>query len=229
MRLLPEEVAELAPNIRWIIERRLQLIKKVARGPQDSGTGAPGKEEAMERIRRAVERRDREAEEEAVEDYMRAEMREWWQDFPERQLLTRLYRRDARRRAGHGSPDSRRRPSYTEGLRVARELLVDIQDTSRLDSDWEYAAVSRVLAAQWLPPIGVRSPGALLEYIERSESSRVYFDALKRICEELDSRGEAVPDPLSRWRQGGCRRAPAASRHDASPVPSPRQSGPPLA
>ena len=224
MRLLPEAVDELDPNIRWVIERRLQLIKQVACGRQASGTGAPGMEEAMERINRAVEERDRGAEDEAVEDYMRAEVREWWQDFPESQLLTGLYRRDARRRAGCGSRDSRRRPSHAEGLRVARELLADIQDTSRLDSEWEYGAVSTVLAAQWRPPIGVRSPDVLLEYIERSESSRVYFDALKLIGEELDSRDEAVPDPLARWRQeaaGGLRRRPARE-----PVPPHRPVNP---
>ena len=72
--------------------------------------------------------------------------------------------------------------------------------------------MSEVLAALWLPPLGVRSPGALQEYIERSEASRVYFDALSLICEELVNRGEAITDPLAEWRRevaGGRRRRPA--------------------
>ena len=223
VRFLPKKAADVVPIIRWHVEMRLWLIQEVACGPQASGTGAPGKEEAMERIQRSLGR-DWRAEEEAIVDYMRAEVREWWQDFPERRLLTGLYGRVARRRAGCGSDDSRRRPSHAEGLRVARELLSDIPDTSGLDSEREYAAVSRVLADQWLPPIGVRSPDTLLEYIERSEASRVYFDALELICEELDSGGEAVPDPLARWRQeaAGWRRR----RPDREPLPPYRPVNP---
>ena len=100
MRLLPEGFHEVGPNLRWGIERRLRLIEEVASTPQSSGSGGPGLKEGMEAIRRAQKRRDGKAEDEAIVDYMRAEVREWWQDFPERQLLTGLYRRAALREGG---------------------------------------------------------------------------------------------------------------------------------
>ena len=211
LKLLPKVVADVIPIIRWGIEIRLQLIEEVACGSQASGTGAPGKEDAMKRILRSLGT-DWKAEEEDVVDYMRAEVREWWQDFPERQLLTSLYRRAALRRAECGSPDSRRRPDHQEGLRIATPLLADIPNTDRFDSEWEFEAVSEVLAALLLPPIGVRSPGAMREYIERSEASRAYFGALERMAEKLDSRREVIPGPLDMWRAkaaGGLRRRPA--------------------
>ena len=173
----------------------------------------------MKRILRSLGR-DWKAEEEDIVDYMRSEVREWWQDFPERQLLTSLYRRAALRRAECGPPDSRRRPDHQEGLRIATPLLADIPDTDRFDSEWESEAVSEVLAALLLPPIRVRSPGALRQYIERSEASRAYFGALERMAEKLDSRGEVIPGPLDMWRAkaaGGLRRRPARRS-----VPSPR-------
>ena len=145
-------------------------------------------------------------------DHMKAEVREWLQDFPERELLTDLYRRNARRKARRGSPDGRRRPSHEDGLRIARALLADVPDTGQFDSEWESAAVPEALAALWLPPIGVRSPDELREYIERSEACRVYFDALKRILEELDNRNQAISRPLARWQAraaGGRGRRPA--------------------
>ena len=52
----------------------------------------------MERARRAARRGDREAEDAAFVDGMRAEVREGWKDFRERRLLADLYRRAALRR-----------------------------------------------------------------------------------------------------------------------------------
>ena len=72
MRLIPESAAEFGSNIRWSMEKLFRLIKELPPHPRVSGTGAPGVEEAMERIERAVERRDREAEDEAIEDCMRS-------------------------------------------------------------------------------------------------------------------------------------------------------------
>ena len=91
-------------------------------------------------------------------------------------------------------------------------LLADVPATGQLDAEWESAVVSEVLATLLLPPIGVHSPSGLREYIERSEASRAYFDALGRICEELHNRGKAIPRPLAGWRAqvaGGRRRRPA--------------------
>ncbi len=199
MRMVLESAAEIDRKIRRDMEKRLQVIEEVALSPPASGTGGPGVEEAKERIRRALERSDRRAEDEAVVDSMRAGTRKWWPDFPEGQLLSDLFRRAARRRAGCGSRDSRRRPSHGEGLRVARGLLADIPDTSQLDSEYESAAVSAILGTQLLTHIGESSPDELSDYIERSLSNRVYFDALWWICELLSDRGEAIPLPLFRW------------------------------
>ena len=211
VQFLPKEVAHLDSIFRQSIAIRLQLIDEVACGSQASGTGAPGRAWTMEGLLWSLGR-DWKVEEESIVDYMRSEVRKWWHDFSERQLLTDLYCRTARRREGSGSPDSRRCPSHQEGLRVARAMLADVPDTSRFDSEWESAAVSEVLAALLLPPIGVRSPDALRKYIERSKASRVYFDALNRICEELNNRGEGTSRQLARWRAqvaGGHRRPPA--------------------
>ena len=202
------------PIIRWGIETHLHLIEEVACGSEASGTGAPDMEEAAERIVQSLGM-DWKANEEAAVDRMRAEVTTWWQDFPERQLLTDLYRLAARRKAKCGSADSRRDPSHDEGVRVARGLLAHIPDTGPWDYEWEYAAVSTVLAALLLPPIGIRSRPALRAYIKLSIRSRVFFDALRRICGELDSRDEAIPPMLARWRTEaalGHRRRPARKR-----------------
>ena len=220
MRMRPESLAELVRNLRWAMEVHLRIMEEVVCGPQDFGAGAPGREEAWERIHRAVERGDTKAEDAAVVDRTRAALWDLWQGYPERRLLRDLYRRAARRQEGRGSPDSRRPPSHPEGLRVAKGLLADIPDTGRLDAGQESAAVSRVLADQWLPPNGVPSRRALREYIRRSKVNRAYFDALSRICEELDNRGKAIPRLLAGWREevaSGRLRRPALR-----PIPSHR-------
>ena len=197
MRLLPEGISDLDPNIRWIVEESLLIIEDVVCGPQASGAGAPGMEEAKAAT---------------LADDMRAEAWKWWQDYPERQLLIELFQRTAQRREGRGSPDSRRPPDEREGVRVARGLLVDIPDTGQLDAERESAAASEFLADQWVSLSGKRRPTALQDYIEQSVSNRVYFDALVRIGEKLHDRGESIPRPLARWlakAAGGLRRRPA--------------------
>ena len=204
MRLIPESVDELDPNLRWGVAMRLRLIEEVVCVTQVSGTDASGKDEALKRIQRAWERRDIKAEEEAVEDYMRAELREWVRLFPERQLFRLLYQRAVRRRERCGSRDSRRTPGRKEGLRVARAMLADIPNVGRLDREWESTAVSIVLASP--PPMGVFSVGALPEYIKRAEASRVYFDAVGRIEDQAKSRDEDLPLPLAKFRPQATRR-----------------------
>ena len=113
-------------------------------------------------------------------------------------------------------------PSHQEGLRVARPTLVDIPDTGLFDVEWESAAVSKLLADQWLPPNGVPSRPTLREYIKRSVSNRTYFEALVPIGEKLHDRGESIPRPLARWREevaGGRLRRPAMN--PASPIAPP--------
>ena len=154
MRLLPEGIDEMSANYRWGVEWRLRIIEEVVCAPPTSGTGGPGIEESMERARRAARRGDREAEDAAFVDGMRAEVREGWKDFRERRLLADLYRRTALRRQ-KGRPRDKitrhnsRRPTYDEGLRVAKALLADIAATARFDFAWESEAVSIVLADQW--------------------------------------------------------------------------------
>ena len=157
MRLLPEKVSELDPNIRWEVETHLRIIEEVVLGSQVSVIDAPSREDAGERLSRAVSRRDGEAEDEAIVDYMRAEIRDWLQDFPDRRLLTDLYQRSARRTVATDSRDSRRRPSYEEGLRVAGGLLADIPDTGPLDAmgghnRYESNGGQRAVLQQSFPP-----------------------------------------------------------------------------
>ena len=90
MTFLPQGIAELDPNIPWATEVHLRLIEEVVCGPQASGTSAPGMEEAEERTRQAVERRDREAEDAAIVDRMTVEVREFWQDSPARRCSHRI-------------------------------------------------------------------------------------------------------------------------------------------
>ncbi len=197
MRLLPEGISDLDPNLRWIVGESLRLIEEVVCGLQTSGAGAPGMEEADTA---------------AIVDDMRSTVREWWQEFTERHLLTELYQRTARRREGGGYSDSSRPTSYSEGLRVAQGLLVVIPETGQLDAERESAAMSTFLADQWMSLSGKRRPTALQDYIEQSVSNRTYYDALVRIGEKLDDRGESIPRPLAGWlakAAGGLRRRPA--------------------
>ena len=224
MRMRPEGIAEAHANIRWGVGRRLQLFEEVVCGPQAAGTGAPDMKEAWERIHRAVERRDRKAEDVAVVDYTRAALWDLWRGYTERRLLTELYRRADRRQDGGGSPDSSRLPSHQEGVRVARGLLADIPDPGPLDAEGESADVSKVLADQLLPPNGVPSRPALREYIRRSKVNRAYFDALGHIEATLHDRGKAIPRLLAGWREevaSGRLRRPALR-----PIPSHRPANP---
>ena len=192
MRTVPEELAARVETIRWTTAKRPQVLEELA--------SSPNGKEANERIRLAVERGDAEAVDEAIVDTIRAEMKKWWPAFPQRWLLTELFRRAARRRARHGIGDSRCPPTHEEGLRVARALLAEVPDTSRLDSRRESLQVSATLASDWVrSPAGARCPEELLDFISLSQSSRAYFDALWLIYDHLDEQGEDIPITLSRW------------------------------
>ena len=201
MRLLPEVIAELDPNIRWEMAKYLRIIEEVVLGPEVSDTGAPTMEETFRRMGQAVVRKDKKAEDAAITDYMRAEVRAWWQDFPEQGLLTDLYQRAARRRAKSGSLDSRRRPSHEEGLRIARGLLADIPDVGPLDAEGEADAVARVLAGEGLVTYGILTRAKQREYIKESRTSTAHFDALSHLCAKWDDWGWDLPPQLALWRQ----------------------------
>ena len=220
MKSMPTGVAELDPNLLWVIERYLELIEEFACDPKAFGTGVRVRGEVVERIRWAAVRRDEKAEEMAILDGMRAEVREFWQEFSELHLLGENFRRAALRKDVRGSRGRTDPDSLKEGLRLAmallahvpgRALLAHIPGAYRLSLEWESAAVSSALADQWLYPIEARTRRALQKYIKLSKSSRVYFDAVMRIWNELNSRGEAIPSSLSTWFQeveSGRRRRP---------------------
>ena len=207
MKSLPKNVAESGASVRWTIGIYLDLIEEFACNPEAFGTDGLARGEAMERIRRAVGRKYRRAEEKAIVERMRVEVREFWQDFPELQLLGEHYRRAALRREGRGSTDCTEPPSEGEGFRLARELLAHVPGRAlgahvpgadRFDVEWESEALATTLAVEWLR---ARSRPLLQDYIKLSQSSRVYFDALGLIWDELSSRGEAIPNRLAGWRQ----------------------------
>ena len=82
---------------------------------------------------------------------------------------------------------------------MARGLLAGVQDTSVLDLGYDSSAVASVPAYQWLFSDAGCSTWELEDYIERSEDSPVYFDALWLIVEELGDRGEDFPFNLFVW------------------------------
>ena len=180
MRFASTGIDEVVDNVPWLVEKRLQVIEELALEPQGTGTADPSIADAIECLHKALDLRDREAEDEAVVDLIRAQMREWWPSFPERQLLTDMYRRAGRRKAGRGSADSRRRPSHSEGLRVARSLLAETEGKSLLDPARESQAVTEFLVRHWRSHPEQCQNCALEDYIEHSEDSRAHFDAL--IC-----------------------------------------------
>ena len=213
MKLLPEDVAELDANLQGTVKTALQVQKEVVRGPDDSGTGEPSIEVAGRRIRSAVERKDGEAEDGAIEDYQTAATRALWRDFPDqRQFLDELYERDDLWRTKSGSEDERRRPTHSDGVLIAKPMLSDIRDTDPLDVEWEADIVARVLAGQGPFSNILPSRRVWRKYIKGSRSIRVFFDALNYIYEEMRNRGRAIPRRLARWRKHvacGRRRRPA--------------------
>ena len=204
MTLLPGGFVQLLPIVEWVAAMHLEHIEDAARGTLAYGAGAPSEEEAMEGLLRIFVGRFEEADREAIENYMRARVREWWSGFSERRLLTDLVRRADLRKKGIGSEDNSRCPSHKEGLRIARPLLAGIPGKGkgkiRLDAEGEYEAVAQVLTALLSPPMGEPSPGALQEYTDRARFNRVYYDALKRYYDQLDNHVKAIPRLLLRWK-----------------------------
>ena len=189
MRLASTGVDELVGNVRWLFDKRLEVMEEVALDPQGSGTVGSGKRDAYDRLHRAWEMGDKEVEDEAVVDHIRAETREQWSGTLELKLLTKLYRRVALRKTGCGSADRRRRPYRSKGLRVARRLLTDVQGKKRFDPARESRDVTQTLVLHWLSHAERCQTCDLEDYIERSEASRAYFDALMYLAEDPTRRG----------------------------------------
>ena len=224
MKLIPTNIAELDPNLQWTIATHLRILEDVAHESVGSGTGELSLHEAKQRMGRAVVQRDRKAEEAAIAAYLWVHIREWLQSFAERHLLARLFKREARRRRKVGTPDSRRRPSHAEGLRVAKALLADLPHPGPLDTKEETATAARVLAGHGLVTYSFPSRARIRECIKESRKSRVHFDALCDIVVEWERRGEAIPRRLAKWRQqvnDGRLRRP-----DAQTIPRHRPANP---
>ena len=172
-----------------------------------------------ERVHRAVELEDREAEDEAILGGMRVQTREKWQDFPELELLGDHSRRAALRKAGRGSPGATDIPTHEEGLRLARAVLAHapgrlllalMPSVEGMDTEWESQALSALLAHQW---IRERSP-RMVAQMKNHSHLRVYFDAIILICEELKFLGEEIRPPLRYWKRefdSGRRKRPGAT------------------
>ena len=196
MRLASTGLSDLVPNIHWLTAKRIQALEEVVLDSHASGSGPPDKREAKERVRRAWEMDDGEAEDEAIVDLIRAEMREWWLDFPERTLLTKLYRRAAK----EDSADSSSSTSREEGFEVARWLLVEVRDMGRLNHERESLAVTKTLVLHYLYHPERCQTCDIEDMIERSEDSRAYFDALMYLVIAIKYRGKELPVPLYFWR-----------------------------
>ena len=226
MKLLPGRFAQLLPIVQWLVVVHLEHIEEAARGTLAFGTGGPSEEVAIECLLRIFEGRHEKADKETIEAYMRARTWEWWQDFPERRLLTDMVRRADRRKKGIGSEYSRRRPSHSDGLRIARPMLAGIPDKISLDSEGEYEDMSKLLAALLSPPLGEPSPERLQSYIELSKSIPVYRDALRRYYEELDNPPKIIFRPAFRWQRKAAGRT--RLRRAKIKVPSHRPVNPAL-
>ena len=232
MRLLPKGFAQLLPIVQWLVDLHLGYIEEAARGTLAYVIGAPSEEEAIACVLRIFEGRYEEADREALEAFMRARTRDWWADYPERQLLSALVRRADRRKQGIGREDGRRTPSPEEGLRIARPMLASIPKKLTLDAEGEFEAVSKLLAALLKPPMGEDSPERLQRYIEFSTSKRVYRDALRRYNQEFYSPDKTIYRPDFSWQRraagrSGLRRAKI--KVPSHPPPPPSQTGPPFA
>ena len=81
MRLFPEDISEVDPNLRWGAALRMQMLQELASDPQGFEARAPEMEESWKRGWRAVRRRNRKAEDAALVDRTRAELWKWWQGF----------------------------------------------------------------------------------------------------------------------------------------------------
>ena len=206
MRSLPTSIKEYEDNVRWVFHNYMELIEEIVCDPSAFGTGGPDVEEVMERVQRAVEIGDGEAEDEAILEGMKVQTRELWGDFPERELLGEHFKRAALRRAGLGSSGATDPPSEEEALRLAgamlahlpgRSLKSQIPGADWMNPEWESETIARLLADIYL-----REPSRQLlrAYIKHSRN-RVYFEALVLIRGDLKRQDKDVPGSLEKWHQ----------------------------
>ncbi len=224
MKSLPEGIAELDPNLRWLIDEILRILQEVVREPWDPYTGELTEQEAKRRIGHAVAKWDRKAEEAAISDYLRIHTQKWLRDFAEKQLLFRLYERAALRKENSDKEDRMRPPSGREALRLATALLDGVRPPDPLNTQWEAAFMSSILAGHGLFTYQIRRRARWREYIRKSRKIRVYFDALRDMVVEWTKLGLAIPTQLARWwREVADGRR---TRPDLQPIQSHRPANP---
>ena len=209
MTLLPGGFVQLLPIVERVAAVHYEHILEAARGALASGTVAPSEEEAKACLLRIYMGSNEEADWNAIENFMRAQVTEWFPGFSERPLLVDLVRRADRRKKGTGSKDSRRLPSHDEGLRLAKALLADTPGKGEisLDDIWEHEAASNLLVALLSPHMGEPSPEARQRYEEISMSNPVFREALRRSM-ALYRPDKAIFHQDLRWQ----RRADAESK-----------------
>ena len=204
MRSWPTSVGELDDNVRLVIDGYLKTIEEFACDPSAFGTAGPSAEQINGRIGLAVEMMNKQVEEEAILDAMRVQTRELWQDFPELELLGNHFRRAALRNTARGFPGTTDPPTEEEGLQLARAVVARLPGRSLearipgadwLNLDWESEFISMHLAYHLLLN---RSNLLLREFVKHS-GIRVYFNALRFLCEEMEHRDESIPGPLKKW------------------------------
>ena len=199
--LAMEDRVEIDRYFRWLMEVRLHVIQELALGTEVSNYGVLWMEEENERICQALEKSEQRDEDEAVLRIVRADLSEWWPDFSEGKLLSRLYRRAARGKAKVGSAYSSREPVRCEAERVANALLTDVNGPMKLDLNYESMVLAAVAGSIILRNIDEYTDDDLMDCICRSRSSRVYYDALWLVYEALLERGKVPPLPLLAWRK----------------------------
>ena len=199
MRSWPTSVGELDDNVRWAIDSYLKTIEEFARDPSAFGTAGLSTEEVNGRIGLAVERMNKQAEEEAILDGMRVQTRELWQDFPELELLGNHFRRAALRNAARGFPGTTDPPTEEEGLRLARavvarlpgrSLMARIPGADWFNLEWESEFISMHMAYHLLLN-GFRRPAARVRQALRNKG------LLRR--PSVPMRGDGAPWRVYSW------------------------------
>ncbi len=191
-------------SVRFIVDAELYAIQEFALGTDPEGTFRSTLDEEWERIFEELDDGDVRDECDAILERARARTSEWWQDFPERSLLSELYRRAARRRLKGrkpkvGSSDSWRKPTHPEGLQVAGAMLARLPRTVLLDRDQERRFVTELIGLQLLEQSRELSRPDWLSIIRDSETRPAYFDALWRTCVTLSDPRQGFPVTLRPW------------------------------
>ena len=228
MRSLPTSIKEYEDNIRWVFHNYLEFIEEIVCDPSAFGTGGPDVEEVMERVQRAVELGDGEAEDEAILEGMKVQTRELWRDFPERELLGEHFKRAALRRAGLGSSGATDLPSEEEALRLAGAMLAHLPGRS---------LKSQIPGAGWMNPeweseyhseaFGRHIPARTFPSTVAGVHQTLAQQGLLRSSRTHTGRSEAPGQGRSRFAgemaSGDRKRGPWASPQEAHPKRAPRR------